>query len=158
MQHDVQPANRLDLPGGQACSTIDSNAEEGCEGMLANSPVHPVLLSKDLTQTRSFYHDKLGLEILVENQVLIEFRCGGGTKLIVTESTTGTADEQTQIRWEVENLRGELDELRSRGVVIEEYDLPGVKTENGIADMGFAWIGWITDPGKNVLAIFQRKS
>jgi hypothetical protein len=44
------------------------------------------------------------------------------------------------------------------GVVIEEYDLPGVKTENGIADMGFAWIGWITDPSKNVLAIFERKS
>ena len=43
-------------------------------------------------------------------------------------------------------------------VVIEEYDLPGVKTENGIADMGLAWIGWITDPGRNVLAIFKRKS
>jgi len=125
--------------------------------MLANSPVHPVLLSMDLTQTRNFYHDKLGLEILVENQVLIEFRCGGGTKLIVTASTTGTADEQTQIRWEVADLRAELDELRSRGVVIEEYDLPGVKTVNGIADMGFAWIGWITDPGKNVLAILQPK-
>ena len=126
--------------------------------MLANSPVHPVLLSKDLKHARDFYHDKLGLEILVENEILIEFQCGGGTKLIVTASTTGTADEQTQIRWEVDDLRGELDELRSRGVVIEEYDLPGVKTENGIADMGLAWIGWITDPGKNVLAIFQRKS
>lgn len=126
--------------------------------MLGNSHVHPVLLSKDLTQTRHFYHDKLGLEILVENEVLMEFRCGGGTKLIVTASTTGTADEQTQIRWEVEDLRGELDELRSRGVTIEEYDLPGLKTENGIADMGFAWIGWIIDPGKNVLAIFQRKN
>jgi catechol 2,3-dioxygenase-like lactoylglutathione lyase family enzyme len=146
------------MPASMTRATIDPNAERGSEGMLANSPVHPVLLSKDLTQTRDFYHDKLGLEILVENQVLIEFRCGGGTKLTVTASTTGTADEQTQIRWEVQDLRAELFELRSRGVVIEEYDLPGVKTENGIADMGFAWIGWITDPGKNVLAIFQRKS
>jgi catechol 2,3-dioxygenase-like lactoylglutathione lyase family enzyme len=133
------------------------NAENGREAMLANSPVHPVLLAKDLREARKFYHDKLGLEILVENEILIEFQCGGGTKVVVTASTTGTSDEQTQIRWEVEDLRAELDELRSRGVVIEEYDLPGVKTEDGIADMGLAWIGWITDPGKNVLAIFQRK-
>jgi len=126
--------------------------------LLGNSRVHPVLLSTDLTQTRDFYHDKLGLEILVENQVLIEFRCGGGTKVVVTQSTTGTADSQTQIRWEVEDLRGELDELRSRGVIIEEYDLPGLKTENGIADMGFAWIAWIIDPGKNVLAIAELKN
>ena len=125
--------------------------------MLGNSRVHPVLLSTDLTQARDFYHDKLGLEIVVENQVLIEFRCGDGTKVVVTKSTTGTADSQTQIRWEVEDLRGELDELQSREVRIEEYDLPGVKTENGIADMGFAWIGWIIDPGKNVLAIAELK-
>jgi catechol 2,3-dioxygenase-like lactoylglutathione lyase family enzyme len=126
--------------------------------MLGNSRVHPVLLSKDLTRTREFYHDKLGLEILVENEVLIEFKCGGGTKVVVTKSTTGTADSQTQIRWEVEDLRGELDELRSRGVSIEEYDLPGLKTENGIADLGFAWIAWIIDPGKNVLAIAELKN
>ena len=146
------------MQAGMTRATIDPKVEKGSEGMLAHSPVHPVLLSKDLTQTRNFYHGKLGLEILVENEVLIEFRCGAGTKLIVTASTTGTADEQTQIRWEVEDLRRELDELRSRGVIVEEYDLPGVKTENGIADLGFAWIGWIVDPGKNVLAIFQRKS
>ena len=126
--------------------------------MLGNSRVHPVLLSKDLTRTREFYHDKLGLEILVENEVLIEFKCGGGTKVVVTKSTTGTADSQTQIRWEVEDLRAELDELRSRGVTIEEYDLPGLKTDNGIADLGFAWIAWIIDPGKNVLAIAELKN
>jgi hypothetical protein len=128
------------------------------KGVLGNSRVHPVLLSTDLVQTREFYHDKLGLEILVENEHAIEFRCGGGTKLAVTKSTTGTADSQTQLGWEVEDLRGELDELRSRGVIIEEYDLPGLKTENGIADMGFAWMAWIVDPGKNALAISQLKS
>jgi len=126
--------------------------------MLANSRVHPVLLATDLTQIRDFYHDKLGLEILVENEVLIEFRCGGDTKVVVTKSTTGTADSQTQIRWEVEDLRRELDELRSRAVTIEEYDLPGLKTDNGIADLGFAWIAWIIDPGKNVLAIAELKN
>jgi catechol 2,3-dioxygenase-like lactoylglutathione lyase family enzyme len=125
--------------------------------MLGKSRVHPVLLSTDLVQTRAFYHDKLGLEILIENEHAIEFVCGLGTKLAVTKSTTGTADGQTQLGWEVEDLRGELNDLRSRGVTIEEYDLPGLKTENGIADMGFAWMAWIIDPGKNALAIIQLK-
>ena len=125
--------------------------------MLGTAVVHPVLLSLDLAETREFYHDRLGLEILVENEHAIEFRCGGGTKLVVTKSTTGTADNQTQIGWEVADLQAELDELRSRGVAIEEYDLPGLKTEKGIADFGFAWMAFIIDPGKNALSILQMK-
>lgn len=125
--------------------------------MLGHSPVHPVLLSTDLAQTRDFYHGKLGLEILVENDQAIEFRCGGETKVVVTKSTTGTSDSQTQISWEVDDLRAELDELRSRGVSIEEYDMPGLKTKNGIADLVFAWAAWIVDPGRNALGILQIK-
>ena len=95
--------------------------------MLGDSLIHPVLLSEDLARTREFYHDRIGLEILVENEHAIEFRCGGGTKLAVTKSTTGTADSQTQVGWEVDDLQAELDELRSRGVTIEDYDVPGVE-------------------------------
>ena len=126
--------------------------------MLGDAAVHPVLLSKDLEQTRAFYHDKLGLEIIVEYEYAIHFRCGGGTKIAVSKSTTGTSDSQTQIAWEVEDLRRELDELRSRGVTIEDYDLPDLKTVDGIADVGFAWMAWIIDPGKNALAILELKS
>jgi predicted enzyme related to lactoylglutathione lyase len=125
--------------------------------MLGNHPVHPVLLAQDLDAARRFYHDQVGLEILVEREGAIEFRCGGGTQLSVSKSTTGTADTQTQVAWEVEDLQAEIDELRSRGVRIEEYDLPGLKTQNGIADVAFARIAWITDPGKNALAILERK-
>ena len=125
--------------------------------MLGNSRIHPVLLATDLMQARAFYHDKLGLEILVEMEHAIHFRCGGGTKLAVSKSTIGTSDSQTQVGWEVEDLHAELDELRSRGVIIEDYDMPELKTENGIADVGFAWMAWIIDPGKNALAILQRK-
>jgi catechol 2,3-dioxygenase-like lactoylglutathione lyase family enzyme len=125
--------------------------------MLGDHVVHPVLLARDLVETRGFYHDRLGLEILKEDEHAIEFRCGGGTKLVVTKSTTGTADTQTQIGWEVPDLHAELTELRSRGVTIEDYDMPGLKTENGVADFGFAWMAWIVDPGKNALAIIQLK-
>jgi catechol 2,3-dioxygenase-like lactoylglutathione lyase family enzyme len=125
--------------------------------LLGDSPINPVLLSMDLDETRRFYHDKLGLEILNENEDAIDFRCGGGTHLTVTKSTTGTADTQTQAGWEVKDLRAEVAELRSRGVTVEEYDMPGIKTDDGMADIGFAWIAWIVDPGKNALAIVQIK-
>ena len=125
--------------------------------MLGNGPIHPVLLARDLRAAREFYHDKVGLEILLETDDKIELRCGGGTKLAVSKSTTGTADSQTQVAWEVDNLRAELDELRSRGVAIEEYDLPGLKTKDGIADVGFAWMAWIIDPGRNALGIIELK-
>ena len=125
--------------------------------MLGNSPVHPVLLAQDLAAARHFYHDQLGLEIILEREGAIEFRCGQGTHLSVSKSTTGTADSQTQIAWEVEDLQSEVDELRSRGVKIEHYDLPGLKTEDGIADVGFGAMAWIIDPGRNALAILERK-
>jgi len=125
--------------------------------MLGNSAIHPVLLSTDLSATRRFYHDQLGLVILQEDEHAIELRCGEQTKLVVTLSTTGTADSQTQAGWEVPDLRAELADLRSRGVQVENYDLPDLKTVDGIADFGFAEMAWIMDPGHNALAIIQRR-
>jgi catechol 2,3-dioxygenase-like lactoylglutathione lyase family enzyme len=126
--------------------------------MLGEHPITPVLLAKDLGAAREFYHDKLGLEILTENEAAIVFQCGGGTHLDVTRSTVGTADEQTQVSWRVKDIRAEVEELRARGVKVEDYDMPGLKTEDGIADIGFAWAAWIIDPGRNALGILQIKS
>jgi len=125
--------------------------------MLGDHPIHPVLLAKDLAAAREFYHDKVGLEILIENDDAIVFRCGGGTQLDVTKSTVGTADEQTQVSWQVPDLRAEVAELGSRGVEVEDYDMPGLKTEDGIADLGFAFAAWIVDPGGNALGVMQLK-
>jgi catechol 2,3-dioxygenase-like lactoylglutathione lyase family enzyme len=125
--------------------------------LLGEHPIHPVLLATDLAAAKDFYHNKLGLELLSENEAAIVVRCGAGTRLDVTKSTTGTADTQTQASWMVKDLRAEVAELRSRGVKVEDYDMPGLKTEDGIADLGFAWAAWIVDPGKNALGILQLK-
>ena len=117
----------------------------------------PVLLAKDLAAAREFYHDRVGLEIITENDDAIVFRCGGGTHLDVTKSTVGTADEQTQATWQVPDVRAEVAALRARGVQVQDYDMPGLTTEDGVADIGFAWAAWIVDPGGNALGIMQFK-
>jgi catechol 2,3-dioxygenase-like lactoylglutathione lyase family enzyme len=126
--------------------------------MLSDHPVFPILLSTDLEASRIFYHDTLGLEILREDEGdRIVFRCGAGTQLVVTSSTTGTSDTQTQMAWRVPDLRSALVDLRARGVHIEEYDAPNPVTTDGIADMGHSWAAWFVDPSGNVLAVVQPK-
>jgi catechol 2,3-dioxygenase-like lactoylglutathione lyase family enzyme len=127
--------------------------------VLGDHPVFPILLSRDLDASRVFYHDVLGLDILREDRGdRIVFRCGGGTQLVVTQSTTGTADTQTQLAWRVPDIREALADLRSRGVRIEEYVAPDPVTVDGIADMGHSWAAWFIDPSDNALAVVQPKA
>jgi|SRR5262245_20329236 len=125
--------------------------------MLGDHPIYPVLLATDMAAAREFYHDKVGLEIVTENENSLVLKCGN-TQLTVSKSSVGTADEQTQAGWRVSDVRAEVAELRARGVEVENYDMPGLKTEDGIADIGFAWAAWIIDPGKNAVSILQLKS
>lgn len=126
--------------------------------MISDYPVFPILLSRDLDATRAFYHNTLGLDILREDPGdRIVFRCGGGTRLVVTLSTVGTSDTQTQMAWLVPDIHAAVTDLRGRGVRIEEYEAPDPVTTNGIADMGHSWAAWFIDPSKNVLAVVQPK-
>ena len=125
--------------------------------MLGEHPIDVVLLATDLESSKDFYAGKLGLEILNESEEAITYKCGGDSRLAVTKSTTGTADEQTQAEWRVNDLAAELAELRSRGVEIQEYDMPGLKTVEGVVDLGFALMAWIVDPHRNALAVMQLK-
>ena len=130
--------------------------------MLSDSPVFPILLSTDMTASRAFYGDTLGLELLREDRLDDEvdrlvYRCGAGTQLVITKSTTGTADPQTQLAWRVADVRAAVADLRARGVRIEEYEAPDPATVDGVADMGHSWAAWFIDPSRNVLAVVQPK-
>jgi catechol 2,3-dioxygenase-like lactoylglutathione lyase family enzyme len=126
--------------------------------MLSDHPVFPILLSMDLAASRTFYRDTLGLEILREDEDdRIVFRCGDGTQLVVTRSTVGTADMQTQVAWRVPDVQAACADLRARGVRIEEYAAPDPVTVDGVADMGHSWAAWFVDPSGNVLSVVQPK-
>jgi catechol 2,3-dioxygenase-like lactoylglutathione lyase family enzyme len=128
-------------------------------GILNDSPVFPILLSRDLEETRAFYAGVLGLEIAREDPGdRIVFRTGGGTQIAVTQSTVGTADTQTQLAWRVPDIRAAVDELRGMGVRIEDYVAPDPVTVDGIADMGHSWAAWFYDPHGNCLAVVQPKA
>ena len=129
--------------------------------MLSDHPCYTILLSKDLDASRTFYHDVLGLEIIREDlgegvEERIVFRTANG-RLILSKSTVGTSDTQTQMAWMVPDIRTALEDLRSRGVRIEEYEAPDPVTVDGVADIGYSWAAWFIDPSKNVLAVVQPK-
>ena len=124
--------------------------------MLGDYSIDVVLLATNLEAARDFYRDKIGLELLNENTNAVTFKCGSN-QLAISKSTVGTADEQTQAAWRVKDLDAELDTLRARGVRIEDYNLPGLKTVDGVADIGFARMAWFIDSANNCLGIMQVK-
>ena len=126
--------------------------------MLADHPVFPILLAVDLDASLTFYRDTLGLELIREDEGdRLVFRCGSGTQLVVTRSAVGTSDSQTQMAWKVPDIHAALEDLRSRGLRIEEYEEPDPVTTDGIADMSHSWAAWFIDPSRNVLAVVQPK-
>ena len=115
------------------------------------------LAATDLEAAREFYGEKIGLNLLADSEHRLVFACGGDSRLVISKSTVGTADEQTQAGFHVADLSAEIEELRSRGVKIEDYDTPELRTEDAIADIGFGLAAWFIDPGGNAIGILQEK-
>jgi catechol 2,3-dioxygenase-like lactoylglutathione lyase family enzyme len=125
--------------------------------VLGDHPVDVVLLAPDLEASKDFYATKVGLKILNDGPDAVTFQCGGDSHLAISKSTIGTKDDQTQAAFRVKDVRAEVAELRRRGVKIEEYDTPDLKTVDGIADLGFAMMAWFIDRGKNCVGMIQIK-
>jgi len=123
--------------------------------MLIEHLVDVMMLSTDLAVARSFYENKLGLEVVLEDEQFLTFACGGDSRLVVTKSTVGTADEATKASWRVRDIVAEVATLRARGV--EVLDLPDLNTVDGVADIGFAFAAWFVDPDRNSLGLLQLR-
>jgi catechol 2,3-dioxygenase-like lactoylglutathione lyase family enzyme len=125
--------------------------------MLAKCPVTATLPYRGLATAEDFYVRKLGLKRAGGSIAdgYLEFEAGGGTTFSVFESDSRKSDD-TAANFEVENLDKEMEELRAKGVVFEEYDLPEVKTVRGVATMDGHRAAWIKDPSGNVLCLHQE--
>lgn len=118
---------------------------------------------QDLERAKLFYAEKLGLHSSEERPGAALYRCGQGM-FALFESSGIASGTHTQMAWDVEDIEATVAELRHRGVVFEEYDLPGLKTVNGIANVegnypsngGVGERGaWFRDSEGNLLAIGQ---
>jgi catechol 2,3-dioxygenase-like lactoylglutathione lyase family enzyme len=89
---------------------------------------------RDLQRSRKFYAEKLGIEPSEERPGGLLYRCGEG-EFALFESTGAASGDHTQMGWEVEDIEATVEQLRARGVVFEEYDFPGLRTVNGIAEV-----------------------
>jgi catechol 2,3-dioxygenase-like lactoylglutathione lyase family enzyme len=125
--------------------------------MLSQHPLDVMLLATDLAVAKEFYAERLGLQLLLESDDFVTFKCGGDSRLVVTKSDTGTAEEQTKASWRVDDVAAEVAELRSRGVEVVEYNEPWLKTNDGVADVGFALSAWLVDPSGNTIGLLQFK-
>ena len=124
--------------------------------MLGNLESAAILPAKELQRARAYYKDKLGLEPAEEHEGELIYRSPGGAAFSIYETDNAGSAKNTAMGWTADDLDAEVAELRGRGVVFEEYDFPGLKTENGIAVMDGEKAAWFIDSEGNILALWQR--
>jgi catechol-2,3-dioxygenase len=131
----------------------------GHEGarMLGEHPIDVMLTATDLGAVKQFYRDLVGLDVLIESDDFVTFRCGGDSRLVVTRTSTESGEQQTKASWRVADVAAEVAELGARGVEVVDYDEPGLETTDGVADIGFALSAWFVDPGGNTIGLLQFK-
>src|SRR5207248_11143882 len=102
--------------------------------MLDKARVATRLPAQNLSRARAFYAEKLGLEPAEERPGGLLYRAAEGA-FALFESAGAPSGAHTQMAWEVDDIEAVVAGLRARGVAFEEYDLPGLKTINGITEV-----------------------
>ena len=126
--------------------------------MLENYRAMATLPAQDLDRARRFYEEKLGLKPSEERPDGLTYECGGAPAFLLFPSHGQPSGAHTQFSWEVDDIENLVSQLRANGVVFEEYDLPGLKTENGIAEIAGEKGAWFKDSEGNLLAIGEMTS
>ena len=127
--------------------------------MLTNSPIRPTIPVVDLNRAKRFYETTLGLKPVPANNDgnasgIAIFECGNGTRMELYQRGPSKADH-TVATFEVSNIEEEVNALRGKGVNFEDYDMPEIKTQNGIATQGSVRAAWFKDSEGNILCIHQ---
>jgi catechol 2,3-dioxygenase-like lactoylglutathione lyase family enzyme len=132
--------------------------------MLKDGRVVTRIPAQDLDRARRFYAEQLGLEPSEERPGGLLYRCGGG-EFALYQSAGASPGTFTQMAWDVDDVERAVAELRRRGVVFEDVDLPGLTTVGGIAEVSGNYpskggkgerAAWFRDSEGNMLGIGQR--
>lgn len=123
--------------------------------MLKNAPVVPYLPASDMERARTFYETTIGLVAREEIEGGVVYECGNGSWIFLYHSGGAGTSKASQAFWQVEDLEAEVAELRARGVVFEEYDMPGLKTVGGILATRSSKVAWFKDTEGNILALVE---
>jgi predicted enzyme related to lactoylglutathione lyase len=122
--------------------------------MLDGATVHTTLPAMDTERAAKFYTEKVGAEPRESAQGGAFFAIGDSTFSIYPTPNPNRGGH-TQMGLRVPDVRAAVAELRSRGVEFEDYDLPGLKTADGIADVGGASAAWFKDTEGNIVGVVE---
>jgi hypothetical protein len=125
------------------------------DSMLHGRRPLPTIPASDLGRARAWYADKLDLTPDQEEPEALLYQTGGD-RLFLLFSSPGAGTAQHQLAaWVVEDLAAEVAELRGRSVVFEDYDLPGLRTVDGVATTPVGMAAWFKDSEGNMLTMIQ---
>jgi catechol 2,3-dioxygenase-like lactoylglutathione lyase family enzyme len=128
--------------------------------MLENGHVATRLPVQDMGRARAFYAEKLGLEPVEERPGGLLYRCASG-QFALFQSAGSSPGTFTQMGWTVKDVVATVAELRSRGVVFEQVNIPGLTTVDDIAEVAGNYpskgsgekAAWFRDSEGNMLGI-----
>jgi catechol 2,3-dioxygenase-like lactoylglutathione lyase family enzyme len=122
--------------------------------MLADKDSYSTIPVSDLARAKAFYGDTLGLPLDLDTEGGVMYR-SGDTRFFVYPSRY-KASGHTQMSWFVSDIKSEVAELKAMGIRFEEYDIPGVKMLDGIAQTGpNVLTAFLKDPDGNLLGLTQ---
>ena len=123
--------------------------------LLSSAIAKAALPVEDLSRARAFYAEKLGLTPTREVEGALFYEGKGNSGFLLFPTGGRPSGQHTQMAWFVKDIAASVAQLKSRGVLFEEYDFPGLKTIDGIADLGYEKSAWFRDSEGNLLALGQ---
>jgi predicted enzyme related to lactoylglutathione lyase len=123
--------------------------------MLQQCPMFAYIPAIDVTRARRFYEEKIGLRPAQEIAGGITYRFADGTACFLYPTPNAGTSKASQAFWQVTDIEREVAELKARGVVFEDFDMPGTKSPGGVVTAGGAMAAWFKDSEGNIMALIQ---
>ena len=126
--------------------------------MLQDFPMYAYIPARDVRRARQFYETKLGLRAKAESNGGVVYEFGGGTACFLYPTPNAGTSQASQAFWKVDDVDALIVALKARGVVFEDYDVPGERSPAGAITGGGAKAAWFKDSEGNILALIQEVS